>query len=289
VLYNSYPRDPVERLKYFTTEKHNSVPRLAGVPQGGVLSGLLSNLYLHEFDRWVVETLRERLGLRYYRYADDFVLLTPDRETAQALSVPVGQKLKDLGLDIHPSPDKTGVRDLGKDGLEFIGFRFTHKHVRVRPKNIERFRDRFVRSLERETEFKYQPNDDWTVHVHRAIRYCVNPKITGPSPERCKECGLAKTPRRSWIAFFAPAITDARQLKQLDRWMRNRVYKHFRDRYRVRVPRMYLRGHGMKSLVGEYHRLKREYAQLCTCDHCVEEETGQGVEDLPEMEGWEEL
>ena len=34
--------------------------------------------------------------------------------------------------------------------------------------------------------------------------------------------------------------------------------------------------------------VKREYAQLCTCDLCTEE-AGKGIEDLPEMEGWEEL
>ncbi|HLG30463.1 MAG TPA: reverse transcriptase domain-containing protein, partial [Candidatus Brocadiales bacterium] len=68
---DSYPK----QKNYFMHHKPKCCARPAGVPQGGVLSGMLANLYLHEFDRWVVKELSSQCELRYYRYADDFVIL----------------------------------------------------------------------------------------------------------------------------------------------------------------------------------------------------------------------
>ncbi len=277
VPQDSYPRGD-ELEKYFMTKKPTRVPRLAGVPQGGALSGLLANLYLHDFDRWVVEDLGSRLHTRYYRYADDFVILTGGRETAEALHGPVSAKLdEDLQLDIHPPSEKTGVRNLSDEGLDFVGFHFTVTDVKVRMETVERFKRRFMESLAGELDLKSRSNH-WTVRLKLAIRWCVNPKITGPTPRQCEECGLPTEPRRSWIACFAPALTDVRQLKELDRWMRKQVYKHFRDRYRVRVDRKHLCSAGMKSLVGEYYRLRHECAELCSCDQTSHPDTKQEMD-----------
>jgi RNA-directed DNA polymerase len=64
VPYDSYPHGPGWQ-KYFMSNKPQRIPRLQGVPQGGVLSGMLANLYLREFDRWVVEELSQQFDLRY--------------------------------------------------------------------------------------------------------------------------------------------------------------------------------------------------------------------------------
>jgi RNA-directed DNA polymerase len=261
----SYPRG-AELEKHFATKKPKRVPRVAGVPQGGALSGLLANLYLDEFDRWVVEDLGRRRDISYYRYADDFVILTRSREASEALHGPISAKLdEDLQLEIHPLSEKTGVRNLSDEGLDFVGFHFTVTDVKVRMETVERFKRRFMESLAGEPDLKSRSNH-WMVRLKLAIRWCVNPKITGPTPRQCEKCGLPTEPRRSWIACFAPAVTDVRQLKDLDRWMRKQLYKHFRDRYRVRVDRKYLRSLGMKSLVAEYYRLREQPTELCSCD-----------------------
>jgi RNA-directed DNA polymerase len=265
VPYNSYPHGAgLER--YFMTRKPRRVPRVAGVPQGGALSGLLANLYLHEFDRWVVEDLASRFDVRYYRYADDFVILTRDRKTSEALHGPVRTKLdQHLRLEIHPPSEKTGVRDLSNEGLNFVGFHFTDRYVRVRETNIRRFRESLLESLKSEPDLKSN-SGGWMEHLQLAVQYRVNPKITGPDPRRCEECGLPVERRRSWIAFFAPPLTGVGQIKELDRWMRKQVYKYFRDRYRVRLDRKHLRSAGMKSLASEYYRVRQGPAGLCTCD-----------------------
>jgi RNA-directed DNA polymerase len=93
---------------------------VAGTPQGGVISPLLANIYLHAFDRQV----RQRgLGL-LVRYADDFVILA--RTPARAVAALDGARdiLGSMGLELHP--DKTRVIDLreGREGFDFLGCHF---------------------------------------------------------------------------------------------------------------------------------------------------------------------
>ena len=92
---------------------------LAGTPQGGVISPLLANIYLHELDRhWRAEG--QELG-ELVRYADDFVVLCKTEWKAKAAHRLVEQQLGVLGLELHP--DKTKVVDLrrGRGSFEFLG------------------------------------------------------------------------------------------------------------------------------------------------------------------------
>jgi len=267
VPYDSYPHDAAWE-KYFMSHKPQRVQCLKGVPQGGVLSGLLANLYLHEFDCWVVEELVQQFDVRYYRYADDFVMLTRSKEDAFALYEPVDAKLWKLHLELHPwdaVPQKTKVSDIAEGELVFVGFQFMSDRVRVKPDNVGRFRDRFLKALAKESSLK-SSSHKWATRLRLAIQWCVNPKILGPNPELCEKCGLPKERRRSWMAFFALVVSDVDQLRQLDRWMRRQVCKYFRDRYRARVGRKELREAGMKSLVGEYYHRKSSPTELCSCD-----------------------
>jgi len=93
---------------------------VAGTPQGGVISPLLANIYLHAFDR---EVRRRGLGV-LVRYADDFVIMTRSASQAQAAMGAAGEILGSLGLELHP--DKTRVVDLreGREGFDFLGCHF---------------------------------------------------------------------------------------------------------------------------------------------------------------------
>jgi len=96
---------------------------VSGTPQGGVISPLLANIYLHAFDRaWT-----ERGTGEVVRYADDFVVLCTSRSQAEEAQRRATAILGDLGLKLHP--DKTRVVDLreGREGLDFLGC-----HLRAR-------------------------------------------------------------------------------------------------------------------------------------------------------------
>jgi RNA-directed DNA polymerase len=96
---------------------------VTGAPQGGVISPLLANIYLHAFDRaW-----DGRGTGTLVRYADDFVVLCSSREQAEQAQARAAALLGELGLALHP--DKTRVVDLrqGREGFDFLGC-----HLRAR-------------------------------------------------------------------------------------------------------------------------------------------------------------
>lgn len=93
---------------------------VAGTPQGGVISPLLANVYLHVLD---AELAHRKVG-ELVRYADDGVVLCRSAAQAEHALAVVGEILASLGLRLHP--DKTKVVDLrdGREGLDFLGCHF---------------------------------------------------------------------------------------------------------------------------------------------------------------------
>jgi len=92
---------------------------MAGTPQGGVISPLLSNIYLHVLDR-VWEDRCAHLGT-LVRYADDFVVLCDTKPQVEEARQRVSAVLTRLGLELHP--EKTRQVDLsrGREGFDFLG------------------------------------------------------------------------------------------------------------------------------------------------------------------------
>lgn len=93
-----------------------------GIPQGGVLSPMLANFYLYEFDRSVTKK-----GFRLVRYADDFVVMCRSREEAEEAHILCRTILRKLGLEIHALDEPNTKSRFGyftKNGLDFLGIRF---------------------------------------------------------------------------------------------------------------------------------------------------------------------
>ena len=100
----------------------------AGTPQGSPVSPLLANIALHVLDEaWAAQGWR--LGT-LVRYCDDFVVVCPTPERAEAARDPAAATLAPLGLRLHP--DKTKVVGLrrGEGGFDFLGFH--HRMVESR-------------------------------------------------------------------------------------------------------------------------------------------------------------
>ncbi len=106
----------------------------SGAPQGGVLSPLLANIYLHELDKWwwtkygnlapYEKTKRRKSGKGNFiltRYADDFIILcNGDAEGAKAMKQEVKDFLWDV-LHLELSEEKTRITH-ANDGFDFLGF-----------------------------------------------------------------------------------------------------------------------------------------------------------------------
>ena len=121
----------------------------AGIPQGGVLSPMLANFYLYEFDRKVIAK-----GFKLIRYADDFVVMCKTREEAERAHELCRSLLEQLGLRIHSLGEPNSKSRFGyfrKEGLNFVGVRFEGKVTSPDPKAIRRFRDKVTLVLKPHT------------------------------------------------------------------------------------------------------------------------------------------
>jgi RNA-directed DNA polymerase len=110
----------------------------AGIPQGNILSPLLANFYLYQFDR---EMTKKGYGL--VRYADDFVVMCKTRSEAEQACTFAQKFLKNrLGLDLHDLSlaGKTQIRQYS-DGFEFVGFLIRDKKQMPSNKSKEILRE----------------------------------------------------------------------------------------------------------------------------------------------------
>lgn len=96
-------------------------PGQAGTSQGGVISPLLCNLYLHPFDQQM-----QGRDLWLVRYADDFICLGRDEQAVRQARKRAAATLRRLGLELHPQ--KTDIVSF-EQGFQFVGWFFIRDEV----------------------------------------------------------------------------------------------------------------------------------------------------------------
>jgi group II intron reverse transcriptase/maturase len=193
---------------------------LVGTPQGGVISPLLANIYLHVLDR-IWEARCAHLGT-LVRYADDFVVMCDTRHAVEQARQHVSGVLTRLGLELHP--EKTRLVDLswGREGFDFLG---CHLRKRLSGPIWERERKR-VYFLHR------GPSQRAMQRVRTRIRE-LTPR------GRCHEdlrtvIADVNAVVRGWGQYFRTGNAAARFL-QLDRYVEERLRGLLLKRYGSRV------------------------------------------------------
>jgi len=183
-----------------------------GTPQGGVISPLLANLYLHILDRiWERRQFQERLGARIVRYADDIVILCR-KQTDNAMTV-LRQILKRLGLTLNE--EKTRIVDAYQGKFDFLGFSIRmgkgrktgndYPHVYPSKKSLQTIKDRVTHLTKRERTIM---PFDWVVkEVNAAVR--------------------------GWTGYFHYR-NCSRALGQVKNHVEQRLITHLRKRHKVR-------------------------------------------------------
>jgi group II intron reverse transcriptase/maturase len=92
---------------------------VAGTPQGGVISPLLSNIYLHVLDTvWMRRCTH--LGV-LVRYADDFVVMCDTKAACEQAEQRVRDAFARLGLELHPDKTRRVNLSHGREGFDFLG------------------------------------------------------------------------------------------------------------------------------------------------------------------------
>jgi len=110
-------------------------PREKGIPQGGVVSPVLSNLFLHyAFDAWMA---REFPEVRWCRYADDGLVHCRTKKEAQVIRAALEERFSECGLELHPKKtkivyckDDRRTGDHQHTSFDFLGYTFRPRSVK---------------------------------------------------------------------------------------------------------------------------------------------------------------
>jgi RNA-directed DNA polymerase len=180
-----------------------------GTPQGGPLSPLLANLYLHGLD----EELEKR-GLAFCRYADDCNIYVSSQRAAERVLDSISQWVREhLRLEINPSKSAAGRPWERK----FLGFRINLEgKIEAAPQSVERFRNR-VRELWRSCQSLSSEHlrDQWCAYL------------------------------RGWWAYYRLA-EERWNIFELEGWIRRHIRKCFWLRWHDRPGRLrHLRALGL--------------------------------------------
>ena len=171
----------------FQTAKGERIARKAGTPQGGVISPVLANLFLHyAFDKWME---RNNPQQPWARYADDGIIHCKTKEEAQKLLGKLEQRFRECGLELHP--DKTKIiycKDDNRTGnhqeitFDFLGYTFRPRSAQTR--TGERFLSFLPAVSRKASKVMHQTIRGWKLHRKTGeelvdIAKVVNPVVRG--------------------------------------------------------------------------------------------------------------
>ena len=105
-----------------------------GSPQGGVISPLLMNIYLDEFDQKM-----KQLNIRIVRYADDILIFAPSKRKAEQYQRIATEILDSLKLTVNTS--KTHISNVDR-GIKYLGFIIRRDYLSIDEQRVNRFKDK---------------------------------------------------------------------------------------------------------------------------------------------------
>jgi len=216
---------------------------IAGTPQGGVISPLLSNIYLHVLDD--VWTRRfSHLGM-LVRYADDFVIMCDTTAACERAEQAVRAIFARLGLELHP--DKTRQVDLsrGREGFDFLGC-----HLRKRMSG-----PLWVRLHRRLYYLQRWPSDRAMRRIHQRVK-AVTPRRVCHRPLRATIAQLNPV-LRGWAVYFRTGNAaikfgqvDDHVVWRLKRLLLQRYRRHLRPGQAAQWTADYFHALGLHRLRG---------------------------------------
>ena len=209
----------------FATKEGILTERKSGTPQGGVISPVLANIFLHyAFDVWME---RNYPIAPFARYADDAIIHCKSENEAKEIKEALNQRMKQCKLELHPDKtrivyckDEDRTEDYPITQFDFLGY--TYKAVYIKCKD-GKLRNNFIASASQKAcknlrdkikELKLHKMSGSSINI---IAKSINPIVRG------------------WINYFGKYNVSALKYtikcieSRIVRWAMNK-YKHFRGR-----------------------------------------------------------
>jgi RNA-directed DNA polymerase len=208
-------------------EEGRLIARAKGTPQGGVVSPLLANLFLHyALDRWLA---RQYPQAPFERYADDAIVHCKTEGEAQEVRAALTARLAECGLELHPEKtkvvyckDDSRRRSYPNEKFDFLGYTF-------QPRRSKNRKDKYF------INFSPAVSDNAVKAMREAIRSW---KLPRRSDKALEELSRMFNPLvRGWLQYYGRYYRSAlyvpmRQLdRALARWA-SRKYKKLRGHLR---------------------------------------------------------
>lgn len=174
-------------------EAGEKIERSRGTPQGGVVSPILSNAFLHyAFDLWMTRTHPDLL---WCRYADDGLVHCRSEEEAKALKAELHTRLAACGLELHPTKTKIVYCKDGKRKATYPNVKFDFLGYCFRPRLVRRRRDNALFC---------GFNPAVSVSALKAMRSAIRDlNLRGQTQLSLADIGQQLNPQiRGWIAYY---------------------------------------------------------------------------------------
>ena len=179
-----------------------------GTPQGGIISPLLANIFLHALDERL-----EAKGIAWVRYADDILLLCETREGAEAALKEMREVLEGMGLNL--SPEKSRIAHLD-DGFDFVGWHYQGHQRWPRQKSVKALR---LKLREKTRRLRPGPMDaicgemkpilrGWFNYFRNGNSGQVLGKLSGWSRRRCGRFCIDVIMVKASVVVVAPAMAE---------------------------------------------------------------------------------
>jgi RNA-directed DNA polymerase len=184
-----------------------------GVPQGGVISPLLSNLYLNEVDRMLekaVDTTRrgKSTNVQYARFADDMVILIDAERRSDWLVTAINRRLREefAKLRVEINEDKSRMVDLKKgDSFTFLGFEYR----RILSFN-QKWRPYYAPKLKKRTALYEKLREVFRQHVSWPVEIVI---------------GKINPILRGWVNYFRIGHSSS-CFSKVKQWVEKKVRQH---------------------------------------------------------------
>lgn len=239
----------------FETSQGDIIERTSGTPQGGVISPVLANLFMHyAFDVWMEMNYPD---CPFERYADDAIVHFKTLSKAEEVRKSLDTRMNEIGLELHPEKTRIAYcKDEDRKGdypitdFEFLGYMYKAMYIKCRDGKM---RNNFICYVSKQSGKAFRDKIK-ALEIH---------KRTGSTIQMISE--MLNPLIRGWMNYFSKYNPSAMQYtlmiieRRIVRWAMSK-YKHFRGRrkraekwlsqVKEREPKLFAHWNLGKSIMG---------------------------------------